>query len=220
MAAHVFRVSATGSAEQVQLAQWIKVEHPLPIFALSIPEAVGVPAHYVIRRNIKGGGRKDILSLGTPNFPSPYLRIEIYRAGGEIQHFAAPEAVIAVDAASPELSNIRREPPLDSKFGLLSIFSFDGSTSMPRHCLGFVRAYHDPRLQLSGWFCQDGTEFIKRGTLACALHRLTLLSAASDPKVSAFFANAELHLGFCGHRNPLLKPTYKYRIDVGSKAPR
>jgi hypothetical protein len=38
-----------------------------------------------------------------------------------------------------------------------------------------LRAYNDPRMQLSGRFCESGTEFVEQSTLAGALDRLTLL---------------------------------------------
>ncbi len=79
-----------------------------------------------------------------------------------------------------------------------------------------MRAYDEPRLQLSGWFCQGtkfgGAEFIERSTLACALDRLTLLAAGSEPKVGALFAQAELHRSFCGQHDPILAPTPKYHL--------
>ncbi len=89
--------------------------------------------------------------------------------------------------------------------------TFDTSIGIARHCLGFVRAYDDPRLQLSGWFCRGG-ESIRRSTLACALDRLTLLSAGSEPKVGALFAQAELNRSFCGQHDPILAATPKYKL--------
>ena len=105
----------------------------------------------------------------------------------------------------------RADEPLASKVGPLSIVAFETSKGIARNCLGFVRAYDDPRMQLSGWFCHGGAEFIERGTLACALDRLSLLAAGSEPKIGALFAQAELNRSFCGQRNPLLAPTPKHR---------
>ena len=102
----------------------------------------------------------------------------------------------------------------------MSIVTFDTSKGVSRHCLGFVRAYDDPLLQMSGWFCQGGTDFVDRSTLACALDRLTLLSAGSEPKVAALFAQAELNRSFCGQRNILLAPTPKHRALWGKSAAR
>ena len=94
----------------------------------------------------------------------------------------------------------------------MTIVAFETSKGTPRHCLGFVRDYDEPRLQLSGWFCQGGAEFVERSTLACALDRLTLLSAGSEPKVGALFAQAELNRSFCGQRDPILASTPKYTL--------
>ena len=74
-----------------------------------------------------------------------------------------------------------------------------------------MRAYDDPLLQLSGWFCQGGADFIERSTLACALDRLTLLFAGSEPKADALFARSELNRSYCCQRYPILASTPKYK---------
>ena len=74
-----------------------------------------------------------------------------------------------------------------------------------------MRAYDDPMLQMSGWFCRGG-EPIQPNTLACALDRLSLLSAGSEPKVGALFAQAELNRSFCGQHDPILAATPKYKL--------
>jgi hypothetical protein len=211
-AAQIFQSRPPMAAiKPIDRPQWSEIERPFPAFALSIPEAAEAPSHYVILRNIRGGGRKDILSLGEADAPSPYLQVEIYRPGSEIDRFPEPAAAIVTGAAALAPAQLKREEPLASKFGPLSILSFDTSKGTPRHCLGFVRSYDDPRLQLSGWFCRGG-EFIARSTLSCALDRLTLLSAGSEPKVGALFAEAELHRSFCGERDPIIAATPKYRL--------
>ena len=80
-----------GVATPAQQTEWIEIERPFPAFALSIPEAADVPSSYAIRRNVEGGGRKDILMLGEPDSVSPYLQVEIYRPGREIRRFAGAE---------------------------------------------------------------------------------------------------------------------------------
>jgi hypothetical protein len=192
---------------------WVDIERPFPAFALSIPEAAEVPASYAIRRNVLGGGRKDILVLGEPDSAAPYLQVEIYRPGNEIGKFADPKAEIIDSAAALGPAGFKRaDEPLASKFGRLTILPFTTSKGTPRHCLGFVRAYDDPRLQISGWFCQGGGEFIQPSTLACALDRLTLLAAGSEPKVGTLFAQAELNRSYCGQRDPILAATPKYHL--------
>ena len=212
-AARVSQPTAMNSVEPIHHAEWIDIERPFPAFALSIPEAADVPATYAIRRHAEGNGRKDILTLGDPDSTAPYLRVEIYRPGSEIRRFADPKAEIAADAAALGPIDIKRaDETLASKFGPLTIVSFATSTGTQRSCVGFVRAYRDPRLQLSGWFCQGGSEFITQSTLACALDRLTLLAAGSEPKVGALFAQAELNRSYCGQRDPILAATPKYHL--------
>jgi len=201
----------------IHRSEWIDIERPFPAFALSIPEAADVPAGYAIRRHAEGNGRKDILSLGDAGGIGPFLQVEIYRPGGEIARFAEPATEIAANAVALRPAEIvAADDALATKFGPLSIVTFVTSIGTPRNCLGFVRAYDEPRLQLSGWFCQGdklgGGEFIERGTLACALERLTLLSAGSEPKIGALFAQAELNRRFCGQRDPVLAPTPKYQL--------
>lgn len=213
VAAHFFQSPPVMEAiNPVHRSEWIEIERPFPAFALSIPEASDVAASYAIRRHATGGGRKDILSLGQPDGAAPYLQVEIYRPGIEQPRFADAAAEIASGAASLDPVEVTSDSEtLASKFGPLAIVTFTASKDVPRKCLAFVRSYDDPRMQISGWFCEGGSEFIERSTLACALDRLTLLAAGSEPKVGALFAQAELNRSFCGQRNPLLAPTPKHR---------
>lgn len=213
-AAQLFQSSAvvTEAIAPVYRSAWIEIERPFPAFALAIPEAADQPSHYAIRRHATGFGRKDILGLGAPDGVTPYLQVEIYRPGDELPRFLPPAGVLA--AGAEDLGPVDMTPvgdPLASKFGPLTLVSFATSRGPARQCLGFVRRSDDPRLQLSGWFCQGGG-LIRRSTLACALDRLTLLSAGSEPKVGALFAQAELNRNFCGQREPLLAATPKYRV--------
>jgi hypothetical protein len=220
IAAHFFQSPPVMDAiTPVHRSEWIEIERPFPAFALSIPEAADVPVHYAIRRHAEGGGRKDIISLGQVDGIAPYLQVEIYRPGVEQPRFTDPKNEITTSAAAlgpVDLAN--DDETLASKFGALSIVPFTTSKGTPRKCLGFVRAYDDPRMQLSGWFCQGGNDFIERSTLACALDRLALLAAGSEPKVGALFAQAELNRSYCGQRSPLMTPTPKHRALWGKQA--
>ncbi|MEJ2374883.1 MAG: hypothetical protein P8Y71_05480 [Pseudolabrys sp.] len=209
-AAQIFQAPAPMDAPApANQPQWNEVKRPFPAFALSIPEAAGVPSHYAVRYNRNGVGRKDVLSLGEPDAAAPYLRVEVYRPGDEIGRFAEPVVTIVGAAAALRPDHVARGAPLASKFGPLSTVTFD--TSKGAHCLGLVRSFDDPRLQLSGWFCRGG-DFVRRSTLACALDRLTLLSAGSEPKVGALFAKAELKRSFCAERDPIIAATPKYKV--------
>jgi hypothetical protein len=200
----------------VDRSPWIEIDRPFPAFALAIPEANGQPESYAIRRHAEGGGRKDILGLGDPAGATPYLQVEIYRPGEERPRFASPKIEIVESAAAlGPVRVVQSAEPLPSKFGPLAIVGFETTKGVARHCLGFVRAWRDPRLQLSGWFCQGSQlagGFVLESTLSCALDRLTLLAAGSEPKVGALFAQAELNRSYCGQRDTILAPTPKYRL--------
>ncbi|HEY6024427.1 MAG TPA: hypothetical protein VIV34_09655 [Pseudolabrys sp.] len=212
-AARVSQPPAINSVEPKHQTEWIAIERPFPAFALSIPEASDVPATYAIQRHAEGGGRKDIIALGEPDGAAHYLRVEIYRPGTEIRRFSDAKAeIIASAGALGPIEVTRADELLPSKFGPLTIVSFATPIGTPRSCLGFVRAYRDPLLQLSGWFCQAGSEFIEQSTLACALDRLTLLAAGNEPKIGALFAKAELNRSYCGQRDPILAATPKYHL--------
>ncbi len=90
-------------------AEWIAVERPIPAFTLSIPEAADVPASYAILRHIFGGGRKDILTLGEEDSSAPFLQVEIYRPGNELDEFEPMLQAIADEAASLSPVDLRRE---------------------------------------------------------------------------------------------------------------
>jgi hypothetical protein len=214
-AAHIYQSGPVISAAPAihQQPEWVDIERPFPAFALAIPEAADQPSSYVIRRNAEGGGRKDILTLGEPDGASPFLQVEIYRPGEEISRFTGPKAAIAAQANALGPVALRHaDETLASKFGPLEIVPFETSRGTPRHCLGFVHDNADPMLQLSGWFCQGGADFIERSTLSCALDRLTLLSAGSEPKVGELFAKAELNRSYCGQHDPILASTPKYKL--------
>ena len=199
---------------------WIDIEKPFPAFALSIPEAAGQREVYAIQRHERGDGRKDILRLGDRDGVTPYLEVTIYRAGREIARFAPPIETMVTEAAAVGPVNVAPLPePLATKFGPLAIARFETSQGAPRFCLGFVHAYEDPMLQISGRFCQGGG-FIQDTTLSCALDRLTLLYAGSEPKVGTLFAHAELNRSYCGQRDPLMTATPKYRTLWKAIAPR
>ncbi len=190
---------------------WIDIDKPFPAFTLAIPEEAGQLESYAIRRHDAGGGRKDILRLGDPDGITPFLEVAIYRAGAEITRFTPPIETIVTEAAALGPTHVTpATEPLTSKFGPLSIARFETSQGERRFCLGFVRTYEDPMLQISGRFCQ-GDGFIQDSTLSCALDRLTLLYAGSEPKIGALFAQAELNRSYCGQRDPLMAATPKFR---------
>lgn len=210
VAARLFEVEDVPIAiEPAPRAAWTAVERPYRAFMLNsphLPEPV-----YAIRRHV-AGGRKDILTVGAED--GARLMIEIYRPGAEIETFA--DAAIEAAARTAELGGpyeLTASDALDSKFGRISLFAFTAqSDGSARNCLGFVRAYSDPRLQISGWYCKNDLEVVERRTLYCAIDGLSLLAAASDPKARQLFAAAEQKRTFCARRMALRGTTVQ-RLD-------
>ena len=66
-----------------------------------------------------------------------------------------------------------------------------------------------PRLELAGWFCNAGEELVDRSMVACAIDRLSLVAAGSEPRLGALFARAELKRTFCGRESVFVAATPK-----------
>jgi hypothetical protein len=184
-------------------SEWVDVIKPIPAFALSIPELSSAP-QYAIRRHAIGGGRKDVFTFGDVAAQEATASVEIYRPGTEADRPGESAAAI------PDL---RLSVPLvwrmiDTKFGLAAIEPFtDRGPQGERGCLRVTHAIEDPRLVIKAQFCNPGRELVDRQMVACALDRLTLISAASDPKLTALFARAELKRNFCGQNSVFLAAT-------------
>jgi hypothetical protein len=209
--AELFRSASVAAAvEPTPRAEWIDVAKPFPSFSLSMPELAESGYAYGMRRHATGGGRRDIMSWGELNGAGPHLMVEIYRPSTEFIRFGDARQEIAA-RTDGQISAVALKPveTIDSKFGSMSLIEFSVKDEPGRQCLGFVRPFEQPRMQLLGWYCTSGPELIDRGLIACALDRLTLLAAGSDAKVGELFARAELKRNFCGQRSPLLAATPK-----------
>jgi len=189
---------------------WVESNKPLPAFAMTMPEFEEAP-RYAIWRHSDGGGRKDILTFGDPASGGATAVVELYRSGVEPD----PEADI-VTASIPELRLSERlvmPTTIATKFGDVAVDSFtDSAPGGTRSCLRFWRTFEDPKLEISGWFCNASEAMVDRGMIACALDRLTLVAAASEPKIGALFAQAELKRNFCGTNSVFIAATHK-RVD-------
>ena len=196
--------------------EWITVDRPHPAFELQMPEWAANNADYTIQRHLTDGGRKDVLSWGGPIPSGPYVTVEIYRPGSAGEHFIdAPSEIAARIVAFPVIDDVRAVGQVETKFGTVPLVDFAiaggghsaGSRGQARRCLGFARPFDTPLMQLSGWYCSPGEEVVDRSLLACALDRLTILSAGGDPELASLFARAEVKRTFCGQRSPILAAT-------------
>jgi hypothetical protein len=174
---------------------WSLATRSYPAFAVSQFDSPDATEIYEIFRHPEGG-RRDVIRWALPG-EGPLAELEIYRPGGE---FAPAEPAAAEPAAgmSPEGAG-RPEAAgvLGSKFGKMALFRNAGGPQAARSCLGFIRQFDHPALQISGWSCQGDTLPARRAAIGCMLNRLVLLSAGNDPKLAEFFARAELKRGSC-----------------------
>lgn len=188
---------------------WIEVEKPWPAFQVSIPGFSESDTHYGIRRHLEGGGRKDTLSFGELGKTRRFISFEIYRAGHEIDDFGrAADDVRALAAEYGRVSGMQSAMPIPSKFGRFQTFEFAIGPFSGYNCIGFVRTFNTPRVQIGGLSCNMNL-LVDRSVISCALDRLTLMSAGSAPDIARLFAQAELKRSFCGQRDHLLYATPK-----------
>jgi hypothetical protein len=210
-AAGFFRVPELVAAapQPAPRPQWIEVERPHPAFDLILPDDGGSPTYYAILRREADDARKDILTWGEAKGAGIYANVEIYRPGGAGEHFIDAASEIAARIVSlPITDDVKPAGVLDSKFGQAALVDFAiAGQAGQRRCLGFTRAFNDPSLQIAGWYCTTSDEAVSRAKLACAIDRLTVLSAGGDGKVAELFARAEVKRTFCGQRNPILAAT-------------
>jgi hypothetical protein len=169
-----------------------------PAFALSQSDLLDKAETYEIFRHPEGG-RKDVFRWAERDQgpgERPIAELEIYRPGGEFNP-AGPAAAELGARMDPEgTAGLETRGFLDSKFGLVTLVR-PGGADDARSCLGFIKAFDEPRLRISGWSCQGETLPARRAAIGCMLSRLILLTAGNDPKLAEFFAHAELRRGSC-----------------------
>jgi hypothetical protein len=192
--------------------KWIEIQRPRPAFEGLIPELGGGATRYAILRRDLDGARKDVLSWGEASGSGPYAVIEIYRAGAPERFIDAASEVAARLVDFGVTDDVKAAGSTDSKFGAVPLVDFAIATAgKERRCLGFARAFDEPAVQIAGWYCSAGDEVVNRSSLACALDRLSIISAGGDSKLGELFAAAELKRTFCGQRSPILAATPERR---------
>ena len=212
----------TAKVEPAPPREWLDIGNTYRSFALTLPEFAEPEPHYTILRHAQGDGRKDIMTWGEADAPTSRFMIEIYRPGREFRPFADPPGEIAARIGDLGVAEQPRPAEtLPSKFGPVALVDFTAkSPRRARACLGFVRGFRDPPVQIAGWYCRGGIEIVDRGTISCALDRLTLMMAASDPKVSELFAHAERRRSFCKPQAPQRPAVRRNDWIDAAKAPK
>jgi hypothetical protein len=180
---------------------------------LDLPEKTDT---YEILRHPEGG-RKDVFRWAAQG-QKPAAELEIYRPGGESRQ-SGPVSEIAARMDPYGLRELETAGVIDSKFGNVTLLRIAGDAKRARSCLGFIKRFDEPNLQISGWSCQGDTLPARRAAIGCILSRLILLTAGNDPKLAELFARAELKRGSCaasatsadwvtGAENPRLRGTF------------
>ena len=217
VAASFFRPPTSVAAlEPRPQPEWVNVERPHPAFELQMPELVSVAFDYAILRRNADGARKDVLTWGEAGGSGPYVMVEIDRPGTTSERFIdAPSEIAARIVGYTVTDDVKPAGEIDSKFGRAPLVDFAiAAHGRQRRCLGFARPFSEPVMQIAGWYCSAGDEVVDRATLACALDRLTMLSAGGDPKLAGLFARAEIKRAFCGQRNPILAATPEHEAQL------
>jgi hypothetical protein len=167
-----------------------------PAFAVSsfdLPEKSEV---YEIFRHPEGG-RKDVFHWGSPG-EKPTAELEIYRPGGEFDPSEPGTADLAARLAPEDHRELEAFGVIDGKFGTVALLRRPGRFDVAQSCLGFIKRFGDPALQISGWSCQGTTLAARRFAIGCMLDRLTLLASGNEPRLAELFARADLKRSGCG----------------------
>jgi len=175
---------------------WSLASRPLPAFAVSLPNINEKSDTYEIFRH-PAGGRKDVFQWGRQG-QRPVAELEIYRPAGEFSLAQTPEPEIATRMDPKGGRELELAGVVDSKFGTVALLRVSASPDGSKACLAFLKRIDDPFLQISGWSCQGGGLLARRAAIGCMLNRLTLLAAGNEPKLTEFFARAELKDNSCG----------------------
>jgi len=188
--------AARGVAKPPARASWSVASRSYPAFAISSLDPPEKTEAYTILRHPEGG-RKDIFRW-TGKDEKPLAELEIYRQGGEFDPLVPPAADLAARMTPAGLSELEPAGLVDSKFGMVTLLRRAGEADATRSCLGFIRRFETPDLQISGWSCRGNSWPERRAAIACTLNRLILLTSGNEPKLAEMFARAELRRGGCG----------------------
>jgi hypothetical protein len=211
------------ATEPVAKPGWSAAERLPSAFAVSQFDSLEKTETYQILRHPEGG-RRDVFHWAAKDAKpgeKPVAGLEIYRPGGELSRSGPAIAEIATRMEPEGMRELETAGIIDSKFGTVTLLRFAGQADGANSCLGFIKRFDAPDLQLSGWSCQGEALPARRAAISCMLSRLMLLTAGNDPKLAELFARAELRRGSCspaatpatsadwvtGAENPLLRGT-------------
>jgi hypothetical protein len=198
---HLWDLLPAGEAAEPAAKVWSLATRSYPAFAVSQFDLPGKTETYEIFRHPQGG-RKDIFRWAASG-QKPVAELEIYRPGGELKPSGPAAADLAARINPEGESELEAAGIIDSKFGAVTLLRpTGGNPDDARSCLGFVKRFDQPNLQISGWSCQGDALPARRAAVGCILNRLILLTAGNDPKLAELFARAELRRASCAASAP------------------
>jgi hypothetical protein len=174
-------------------SDWSIAARAWPAFAVSQADLFGKTAVYEILQH-PAGGRKDVLRWARDD--KAVAELEVYRPGREVKRSGPPVADIAGRIDPGGARELQAAGLVDSKFGTVALLGLIDRGGEPA-CLGFIKQFAQPDVQISGWSCQGDTLPARRAAIGCMLNRLVLLAAGNDTKLAELFAHAELKRGEC-----------------------
>ncbi|KYH02300.1 hypothetical protein [Bradyrhizobium sp. DOA1] len=174
---------------------WSTADRSHPAFAVSRTDSSEKTASYTILRHPEGGRRDVLRWIGEAD--RPLAELEIYREGGEFDVARPATADLAAQMGLGAATALEQAGLIDTKFGPVALFRPVGAAEGMRACLGYLKRYEEPALQISGFSCQGDTLPARRAAVACTLNRLTLLASGNEPKLAELFAHAELKRRGC-----------------------
>jgi hypothetical protein len=192
--------AAGGVAGPPVKASWGQARRSYPAFAVGPLDPSEKTDTYTILRHPEGG-RKDILRWADKD-GKPVAELEIYRPGGEFDPKVSAAADLAARITPLGASELEPAGLIDSKFGMVTLLRRAGDGDAAPPCLGFIRRFEAPDLQISGWWCRGSGLPAQRAAIACTLNRLIQLTSGNEPKLAEMFAHAELKRGSCGAATP------------------
>ena len=185
--------AAWGAADPPVGAGWSAASRSYPAFAVSLLDPSEKTETYSILRHPQGG-RKDVFRWAGKD-EKPVAELEIYRPGSEFDSSIPAVADLAARMTPSGASELEPAGLVDGKFGTVTLLRRAGETDAAPSCLGFIRRFEAPDLQVSGWSCRGNGWPAQRLAIARTLDRLILLTSGNEPKLAEMFARAELRRG-------------------------
>jgi hypothetical protein len=183
----------------------------------------------VSSRRFEQGGREESLTLGQFGDGGPYLRLDVYRPGGEKSGNSDFFLAMTRHASQAGLAaaRISLPGPLATRFGAfeaadirLAKTAGENPAASERSCLAVRLVNPKLPLEIAGLACGAAARPIDRRSMGCILDRLDYLSNGENKALDDFFLNAELDRGK-GCAGASLSPNAEKSswLDAHSSAP-